>query len=327
MIEPFVAGGFPAGAPKVSFVMTAYRFREFIGEAVASVLAQTLGDRIELIVVDDASNDGTADVLHGISDPRLRVRVNPANLGAAQSINVGMALARGEYIARVDGDDRWHPEFAATLAAELDRDPDVGMVYADVRLVDAESRLLSSRGNLRRPRLPRRGDEWRPLLRRNYVCSPAVLARREAWMEVLPWQVDVGPGDWRGHLRIAAKWQLAFVDRPLADYRLHGGGMHATYQRTSAAERVVEETLAEMLALPSRRVGRWEVRRIRAGHARDLSFGYLAVDRADEADRLLRAALALDPTVVLDPATARQVFALFAGRSRYERVKGWLRRD
>lgn len=97
------------GQPLVSVVMPAYNCAAYIAEAIDSVLRQTY-ENWELLIVDDGSEDGTAEVVGRYTDPRIRYSRNPENSGAAVSRNNGIAAAGGEYIAFLDSDDVWLPE-------------------------------------------------------------------------------------------------------------------------------------------------------------------------------------------------------------------------
>ncbi|MFL6029923.1 MAG: glycosyltransferase family 2 protein [Gaiellaceae bacterium] len=90
--------------PLVSVLMSVHNDARFVGEAIDSVLAQTLPD-LELIVVDDASTDATPAVLGGCTDRRLVVMRNEQQLGLASSLNAGLDVAQGGYVARLDSDD------------------------------------------------------------------------------------------------------------------------------------------------------------------------------------------------------------------------------
>lgn len=94
------------GTPRVSVVLPTRNRAALVGRAIASVLAQSETD-LELIVVDDASTDGTPAVLAAIADPRLRLLRRERNAGAAAARNAGLALARGEFVAFQDDDDVW----------------------------------------------------------------------------------------------------------------------------------------------------------------------------------------------------------------------------
>jgi glycosyltransferase involved in cell wall biosynthesis len=90
--------------PKVSVIIPAYNAAEFVAEAVQSILVQTFAD-FELIIIEDGSTDRTRAILKSFTDERVIVGENLANLGEAESFNIGMALARGDFLARFDADD------------------------------------------------------------------------------------------------------------------------------------------------------------------------------------------------------------------------------
>lgn len=95
--------------PEVSVIIPAYNTEAFIGKAISSALAQTRKD-IEIIVVDDASTDETAQVAKNSADKRVKVLINPQNRGAAFSRNRAIEEARGTWIAVLDSDDWYAPE-------------------------------------------------------------------------------------------------------------------------------------------------------------------------------------------------------------------------
>jgi glycosyltransferase involved in cell wall biosynthesis len=113
--------------PAVSVVLAARDARATIGDAVTSVLAQSLRD-LELVVVDDGSVDGTGDVLAAVGDPRLRVVRNDEALGLAGALNVGLGEATGRYVARLDADDLARPEWLERLAARMASGPPAAVV-------------------------------------------------------------------------------------------------------------------------------------------------------------------------------------------------------
>jgi glycosyltransferase involved in cell wall biosynthesis len=121
-------------APVVSVVIPTYNRAHVIGDAVASVMAQTFR-QFELVVVDDGSTDGTAEILASISDPRLRA-IRQANAGAAAARNAGVRAARGTLISFLDSDDLWKPDKLEREVAFLDRHPEVDSVFADLEKYD-----------------------------------------------------------------------------------------------------------------------------------------------------------------------------------------------
>jgi len=140
--------------PRVSVVMSVYNGESFLLRAVDSILAQTFGD-FEFIVINDGSTDGTRDILESCDDARLRV-VHQENIGLTCSLNKGIRLARGEYIARMDADDVSLPDRLAREVEALDRDDEIGVVDAAARWV---------------------GDGKDEVLRRSeaFACMPAAL--------------------------------------------------------------------------------------------------------------------------------------------------------
>ncbi|MEO8176321.1 MAG: glycosyltransferase family A protein [Sphingomicrobium sp.] len=119
--------------PRVSAIIIVRDGEQFIAEAIDSVIAQE-GPAFELIVVDDGSSDATETIVQsyaGRLDGRLRVLHHPghANLGMSASRNLGVADARGDYVAFLDADDRWLPAKLAEQVAILDSEPGTSMVY------------------------------------------------------------------------------------------------------------------------------------------------------------------------------------------------------
>ncbi len=93
-----------SGNPQISVIMPAYNAADFVAEAVRSILAQTFA-KFEIIIIEDRSTDSTRAIVKSFTDERILVAENPANLGEAASFNVGMELARGDFLARFDADD------------------------------------------------------------------------------------------------------------------------------------------------------------------------------------------------------------------------------
>jgi len=113
--------------PKVSVVIPVYNRARYIGQAIDSILAQSLRD-FELIVVDDGSTDGTPEAVEKIGDPRIRLVRSPENLGIPQTRNRGLQEARGEYVAWLDSDDMALPHRLQAQVDFLDRAPGVALV-------------------------------------------------------------------------------------------------------------------------------------------------------------------------------------------------------
>jgi glycosyltransferase involved in cell wall biosynthesis len=150
--------------PKISVLLPTYNAEAFLSETLASILSQSETD-FELIVLDDHSLDATVEIVRAVQDPRIRLHVNAVNLGLPTNINIGLALARGDYIARMDHDDLAMPDRLSLQSQFLDENPDVTILggqidhfqdqtgYSDFPLIDAgiKARLLSGRAYLANP--------------------------------------------------------------------------------------------------------------------------------------------------------------------------------
>jgi glycosyltransferase involved in cell wall biosynthesis len=126
----------PDRPPLVTVVTPAYNVAKYIGETVDSVLRQTFHD-FEYLVVDDGSTDNSVEVIkaHVGDDPRFRL-VQGEHRGPSAARNAGIREAKGQYIAFLDGDDRWHPKFLERqLQLIQSLPPDVGVVFCRSRLV------------------------------------------------------------------------------------------------------------------------------------------------------------------------------------------------
>src|SRR3990170_2838516 len=114
--------------PKVSVIIPTYNREKYIVETLQSVFAQTFTD-YEVIVIDDGSTDNTADVLRPYLDRIVYIRKPNGGQGSAR--NVGIKVAKGEYIAFLDSDDLWMPEKLELQVKYLDNNKDAGLVFTD----------------------------------------------------------------------------------------------------------------------------------------------------------------------------------------------------
>lgn len=127
-------------APLVTVLMPAYNAGPFLKEAVDSVLNQHFTD-FELLVINDGSTDNTSTILESYTDPRLVV-VHQENIGLVRSLNKGLQLARGSYIARFDADDVCFPDRLSTQVAFLNQHSDYVLVSGETTYMDEDGNYL-----------------------------------------------------------------------------------------------------------------------------------------------------------------------------------------
>ena len=134
-----------APLPLVTVIVPAFNAAEAIGETLQSIARQSYRD-LEILIVDDGSTDETRELVLDFcaSDARARLLAQ-ANGGLAAARNAGLIAATGRFVAPIDADDLWHPDYVATLVQRLTRtDPPAVMAYAASRLINRRSRVIAS---------------------------------------------------------------------------------------------------------------------------------------------------------------------------------------
>jgi GT2 family glycosyltransferase len=205
-----------AVTPKVSVLMSVLNGREFLRPAVESILAQTFGD-FEFIIIDNASTDDTPTILDSYLDQRIVRLRNDRVLSLTQSLNKGLTIARGEYVARLDADDIAAPERLSRQADFLARNPDVLLVGSSARVIDERGQ---ARGAINPPTA--RADIYNALAYSNPIVHSAAMFRREAAAALGGYpDAYVYAQDMALWLRLAQRGALGMVAEPLVDLREH----------------------------------------------------------------------------------------------------------
>lgn len=233
--------------PKVSFLLTAYNFAPYIGQAIESLLAQRGGYHFEIIVVDDCSTDNTPDVVGQVKDDRVRYIQHEQNRGVAGSINHAFSLAQGQYICRFDGDDVWYPWLLEETIPFLDSHPEVGMIYGDIAMINSKGKLTQERCMVEDLSGLDRKSLLKKLLLDYVIPAPAIVARREAWQTALPLADDLIFCDFDLSLNLLSHWKLAHTPKVLAQYRIHDGNIHTTsFTKQRRGEQSIMKSVASL---------------------------------------------------------------------------------
>lgn len=124
-------------SPLVSILMPVFKTAPYLREAMDSMLAQTFKD-FELIVLNDCSPDNAEEILDAYDDPRIVRYKGEKNVGLSNVLNVGIGMARGKYIARMDSDDISLPQRLQVQVDYLEKHPDVDLVSVGMRLFGAK---------------------------------------------------------------------------------------------------------------------------------------------------------------------------------------------
>jgi glycosyltransferase involved in cell wall biosynthesis len=203
---------------RVSVVLTVYNAAWCIERAVESILGQTFA-ATEVLVCDDGSTDGTADLVERRFGPPVRVlRLPHRNASATRAI--GIQEATGDWLAFLDADDIWHPEKLERQIAYLERHPEVRWLGTDGRYIDSERVLLGSWfGEYFDHVRDMRGDLLETLVERCYPLMSAMIVERRAYDAVGGLDPEIiHSHDYDLWLRLATRFPGAMLAEPLIDY-------------------------------------------------------------------------------------------------------------
>lgn len=201
--------------PVVTVLMPVYNGERYLWEAVESVLGQSYKN-FEFLIIDDGSTDRSAEIVQSYSDPRIRLVHNSNNQGIIATLNKGIELARGKYVARMDSDDISLPSRLKKQVAFLESHPEVGICGSWIRVFGDG-----------------RDEVWRlPTDHRKIVCSllfnsvlphPSVLMSLKILkMHSLNYNpLYVSAEDYAFWIKAAQYTTLANIDEVLLWYRLH----------------------------------------------------------------------------------------------------------
>lgn len=227
--------------PEVSIIMPAYNAERYIGEAIESVLAQTLTDW-ELIVVDDGSTDRTPVILREIGDARVRI-LHQKNQGPASARNAGLEAAIGRYVAFLDADDLYLPSALADLSEYLDTHPECDIVYSDGIMCDQDKNKLMLLSD-HRPAFYTGFILEQLVLSNSIIAVPICALTRKALIDAhhLRFERDLAfIADTRFWIEAARYACFGYLDRPTCMYRIHQANISITLGK---AARIEEELAA-----------------------------------------------------------------------------------
>ena len=206
--------------PRVSVIMPTYNQGGFLSDALAALEAQTFTD-FELIVVNDGSTDDTEEILDLWRSERDFQVIRQANAGAAQAINAGIALARGDWWTWVSSDNEQYRDWLDRLVRTVLSDPSIGAAFSDYDREEGGRRFPERPG-----RDPRPGYKLGQLIETlNCFFGPSFLISKEVWRAAGPHlgKISHDYGHW---LRVEEACMvsgktIAFVPRRLCVYKAH----------------------------------------------------------------------------------------------------------
>jgi glycosyltransferase involved in cell wall biosynthesis len=227
-------------APPLSVCLPSYNYASFLRECMDSIRQQTF-TAFEWIVVDDASTDDSPRIIASYDDPRLRLFSHTRRLGAVETWNHCLQVARGEYVAFLCADDFYLPEKLEVQMGLLERNPALGLVHTDGYWADATGQItqtfsatfpsalrhyLATDHTADAPsELPRLAGGY------NYIHLSNAVFRREAACAAGGFSTRFPyAADWDLWLRLAERCSVGYIARPLAVYRRHPGNLTRAMQ-------------------------------------------------------------------------------------------------
>jgi glycosyltransferase involved in cell wall biosynthesis len=285
-------------APEVTVVVPTHDREDLLGQTLGCVLRQCDVD-LDVVVVDDGSSDGTLESVRGLGEERVRIVSIPRARGVAASRNLGVAQAKGEWVAFLDDDDLWAPnKLRAQLAAM--RSANASWAYTGAVSVDPDLRIVAGGP----PPTPERVCEELPF--RNVVPAGGsnVLACRDLLVKVGPFDEGLRHmADWDLWIRLSRLGRPAAVSSPFVAYRLHAGNASLETEDIVRELDLVERKHAGLrsgAAIDRAYVHRWIAwGHLRRGDRMEAVLGYLRASRSGDPRSLLRAGAALlGPAVV-----------------------------
>lgn len=279
------------GTPAVTVVIPAFNAEAYITEALESVRAQTLRE-VEVIVVDDGSTDGTLREVDRFASVMDLTVMRQANAGPAAARNAAIRRARGRYCAFLDADDVMLPERLAMQMELLAADAEMGLVHTDLMTFDAGGTIHRTR---RAFSDPCGGMVLDRLLLDNFITTSTVMAPTPRLIEAGLFGEDRRVSeDFELWLRMAARWKVGFVDRPLVRYRRRPGSLSDDKLETARCALDVVEKF--WLDNPARRVDQPRVYRDSlAAHLATAGAAALARGERGDAVSYLARSMRLDP--------------------------------
>jgi glycosyltransferase involved in cell wall biosynthesis len=207
-------------APRVSVLMTMFNARAYLQPAIESLLAQSYPD-FELIILDDGSTDDSVTVAEGFADARIRLVRNAANRGQNACLNQGLALTRGEFVARQDADDLSHPDRLKKQMRFLEDHPEIALLGANGEEIDGNGRFLG------RTDLPRDTPSirWGNLFFNSFLHSAVIFRAKVIKEEFGGYDETFWCQDYALWSRVARKHASANLAEPLISLRVHPESM------------------------------------------------------------------------------------------------------
>lgn len=201
--------------PKISVLMPVYNAEKFLKEAIDSILNQTFKD-FEFLIINDASTDRSKEIILSYKNPRIRYFENKKNLGVARTLNRGLRLAKGEYIARMDADDMSLSNRFELQYKEMEKDKEIAVLASNYDVVDESGKFMYTQKYTKSPE-----EIYYILQFIDCLGHSTVMFRKRIVLDVFNgYNEDRAAEDYELWLRISSKYKIFKIDTSLLKYRI-----------------------------------------------------------------------------------------------------------
>ncbi len=210
--------------PKISVILTSYNHAKYISATINSILNQTFRD-FELIILENISDDNSVEIIKSFNDTRIRFIQNPVNMGMVLSVNKGISLAKGEYIAHISSDDIWLPEKLEKQIEYLEKNPNCGACFTNVLVINEAGIASKNVQNYQKvfdKASNKNNIDWLKFFFNtgNSLCYPSALVRSSCYEELgyfdARYQIALDIDMW---VRICTKYDIYILTEVLTKFR------------------------------------------------------------------------------------------------------------
>ncbi|MBA4150012.1 MAG: glycosyltransferase [Verrucomicrobia bacterium] len=224
--------------PKVSVLMLTYNHARYIAQAIQSVFRQDTTFEFELLIADDCSTDGTADVVRCLQQqyPGISLFAAKRNRGMYHNLAQIFYRAKGEYIAFLEGDDFWiSPEKLQTQVQHLESDRKSVLCFHQARLLE-DGQWTGAVF----PQIPESDLVFEDFLKENWVPTCSAVFRRDALPLIPSWCADLKMLDWPMFLLLAQRGKVILLPEQLSAYRIHPAGVWSQLPPHRKSEQMID---------------------------------------------------------------------------------------
>ena len=209
--------------PLVTVLMPVYNGEKYLKEAIESILNQTFRN-FEFLIIDDGSTDNSVKIIQSFNDLRIRLIRNESNIGLIKTLNKGLKLSNGKYIARMDCDDVSLPKRLSAQVNFMEKHPEIGVCGSWVKIIGLEKKFIN--------KYPQKHEEARAYLLFNTpFAHPAVIIRKEI-LEKYKLEYDENykhADDYEFWSRIINHTKISNIPKVLLHYRIHHESVSKKY--------------------------------------------------------------------------------------------------